>query len=116
MPLVFEASSVKGTFFPRFFKNNMFRFKPANTLSVVDELKKFLILFLIKFQVSILNEHYHLLVKLSCKSACENLDVLCMPFAANIAIVIVVIVAAIITAFLYIHASAVHQHTLSRSQ
>jgi len=38
-----------------------------------------------------LNESPHLLVKLSCKSACENLDVLCLPFAANIAAVIVVI-------------------------
>jgi len=49
-----------------------------------------------------LNESHHLLVKLSCKSACENLDVLCMPFAANIAVVIVVIVAAIVIAYLYL--------------
>jgi len=61
-------------------------------------------LFLTKFQVSILNESHHLLVKLSCKSACENLDVLCMPFAPNIA---AVIVAAIMIAFLYLHASDV---------
>jgi len=39
-----------------------------------------------------------------------------MPFSANIEIVIVVIVAAIIIAFLYLHASDVHQHTLNRSQ
>ena len=73
-------------------------------------------LFLIKFQVSILNESHNLFVKLSCKSACENLDVLCMPFAANVAVVIVVIVAAIIIAFLYLDASDVHQHTLNRSR
>jgi len=54
-------------------------------------LKYFKSLFLIIVQVSILNESHHLLVKLSCKSACENLDVLCMHFAANIAAVIVVI-------------------------
>jgi len=55
-------------------------------------------------------------VKLSCKSACENLNVLCMPFAANIAVVILVIVAAIVIAFLYLHASDVHQHTFNRSR
>jgi len=38
---------------------------------------------------------------------------LCMPFAANIA---VVIVAAIMIAFLYLHASDVHQHTFNRSR
>jgi len=31
--------------------------------------------FLVKFQASILDESRHLLVKVSCKSACENLDV-----------------------------------------
>jgi len=31
MPLVFEASSMKVHFSRAFFKNNMFRFKPANT-------------------------------------------------------------------------------------
>jgi len=36
-----------------------------------------------------------------------------MPFAANIA---VVIVAAIMIAFLYLHTSDVHQHTLNRSR
>jgi len=69
-----------------------------------------------KFQVSILNESHHLLVQLSCNSACENLDVLCMPFAVNIAVVIVVIVAAIVIAFLYLPASDVHQHTFNRSR
>jgi len=38
-----------------------------------------------------LNESHHLFVKLSCKSACENLDVLYMLFATNTAAVIVVI-------------------------
>ena len=79
-----------------FFLNNRFRFKPTNTLSIFVELKNFKRLFLIKFQVSILNERHHLLVNPSCKSACENLDVLCLPFATNIAVLIVVIVAAII--------------------
>jgi len=80
------------------FLNNIFRFKPANTLSIFVELKNFKSSFLIKFQVSILNESHHLLVKPSCKSAGENLDVLCMP-SANIAVVIVVSVAAIMIAF-----------------
>jgi len=39
-----------------------------------------------------------------------------MPFAANIAVVILVIVAAIVIAFLYLHASDVHQHTFNRSR
>ena len=94
----------------------MFRFKPANTSSIFDELKNFKSLFLIKFQVSILNESHYLLVKLSCKSACESLDVLCMSFAANIAVVIVVIVAAIMIAFSYLHASDAHQHRFNRSR
>jgi len=113
MPLVFEASSMKGAFFSRFFLNNMFRFKPANTQSIFVELKYFKSLFLIKFQVSILNGSHHLLVKLSCKSACENLDVLYMPFVANIA---VVIMAAIMIALLYLHASDVHQHRFNQSK
>jgi len=52
------------------------------------------------------DENHHLLVKLSCKSACENLDVqnLQYAYAANVA---VVIVAAIMIAFLYLHASGV---------
>ena len=43
--------------------------------SIFVKLKKFLSSFLVKFQASILDESHHLLVKLSCKSACENLDV-----------------------------------------
>ena len=69
-----------------------------------------------KFQVFILHESHHLLVKLSRNSACEYLDVLCMPFAGNIAVVIVVIVPAIMIAFLYLPASDVHQHTFNRSR
>jgi len=107
---------MKGAFFSRFFKNNLFRFKPANTQSIFVALKNFKSLFLIKFQVSILNESHYLLVKLPCKSACENLDVLCMPFAASIAVVIVVIVVAIMIAFLYLHASDVHQHRFDRGR
>jgi len=69
-----------------------------------------------KLQVSILNESQHLLAQLSCNSACENLDVFCMPFAENIAVVIAVIVAAVVIAFLYLPASDVHQHTFNRSR
>jgi len=39
-----------------------------------------------------------------------------MPFAVNIAVVIVVIVAAVVIAFLYLPASDVHQHTFNRSR
>jgi len=39
-----------------------------------------------------------------------------MPFAANIVVVTVVTVAAIMIAFLYLHASDVHQHTFNRSR
>jgi len=70
----------------------------------------------VKFQVSTLDDSHHLLEKLSCNSACENLDLLCMPFAANSAVVIVVIAAAIVIAFLYLSASDVHQHTFNRSR
>jgi len=98
------------------FLNNMFIFKPPNTQPIFVELKSFKSLFLMKFQVSILNESHHLLVQRSCNSACENLDVLCMPFAVNIAVVIVVIVTAIVIAFLYLPASDVRQHMFNRSQ
>ena len=66
-----------------------------------------------KFQVSTLDDSHYLLENLSCNSACENLDLLCMTFAANSA---VVIVAAIAIAFLYLPASDVHQHTFNRSR
>jgi len=39
-----------------------------------------------------------------------------MPFAANIAVINVVIVAAFMIAFLYLHVSDVHQHTFKRSR
>jgi len=38
-----------------------------------------------------MNESHHLLVKLSCKSDCENVNVLCMHLAANFAAVIAVV-------------------------
>ena len=61
-------------------------------------------------------------MKLSWKSACENLDALCMPFAVSLLRLTLqlslrsLIVAAIIIAFLYLHASDVHQHTFKRSR
>jgi len=75
MPLVFQASSIDGEFSGAIFLNNMFRFKPTNTYSIFVELKNFESWCLVKFQASILDESHHLLVKLSCKSACENIDV-----------------------------------------
>jgi len=56
------------------FLNNMFIFKPTNRKSAFIESASFKSLFLVKFQVSTLDENQHLLVKLSCQSACENLD------------------------------------------
>ena len=64
MPLVFKESSIKGAFFWRFFLKNC----------VQIELTGFKSLFLVKFQASTLDQNHHLLVKVSCESACENLD------------------------------------------
>jgi len=51
------------------------------------------------------------------KSRCFMYAYCSIPFEANIAVVIVsLIVAAIIIAFLYLHASDVHQHTFKRSR
>jgi len=58
-------SSIKGTLFWAFLLNNTVYF---------IELTKFKSLFLVKFQASVLAKSHHLLVKLSCKSACENID------------------------------------------
>jgi len=57
--------------FPEYFG---FRFKPTNKKSLFIELAIFKSLFLVKFQASNLVESHHLLVKLSCKNPCENLD------------------------------------------
>jgi len=81
----------------------MFIFKPTKRKSAFIELTSFKSLLLVKFQVSTLDESQHLLVKLSCESACENLDAisarsaLCF-FSANIAVEQEVIVAAIVIA------------------
>jgi len=65
MPLVFKVSSIRDTYFWGFFLNNTVYF---------IEFTKFKSLFLVKFQASILAKSHHLLIKLSCKSACENID------------------------------------------
>ena len=75
MLFVFEASSIKRAFFWHFFFwIILFTFKPANGNFVFLELTRFKSLFLVNFQVSTLNESHHILVKLSCKSAWDNLD------------------------------------------
>jgi len=69
------ALSMKGAFFWRFFWIIMFRFKPANREFIFIELTSFISLLLAKFQASTLGVKSHQwLVKLSCKSAFENLD------------------------------------------
>jgi len=58
-------------YFPEYF---VFRFKPTNKKSLFVGLASFKSLFLVNFQASNLVENHHLLVKHSCKNACENLD------------------------------------------
>jgi len=43
-------------------------------MSIFIELTSFKSVFLVKFQASTLDQSHHMLVKLSCESACENLD------------------------------------------
>jgi len=75
MPIDFKASSTKCAFFWRFFFwIIVFVSKPTKRKPAFIELTSFKSLFLGKFQVSTLDENQHLLVKLSCESACENLD------------------------------------------
>jgi len=75
-------------------------------------------LFLVKFQASALNESVRLLVKLSCKSAFENLDAararaaICF-FATNIAVDQEVIVVVIVISRLYLHAADGNQHKVN---
>jgi len=52
----------------------VFRFEPEKKMSIFIEVASLKSLYLVKFQVSTLDESNHLLVKLSFKSACENLD------------------------------------------
>jgi len=64
------------------------------------ELTSFKSLFLLKFQDSTSDQSHHLLVKLSCKNGCKNLDVISagstsMFFEANVVIEEEIIVAAI---------------------
>jgi len=74
----------------------------------------------VKFEASTLDVSHHLLVTLSCKSTCENSDdtlqALQHAFAAIIAVVQQVIVDAITIAFIYLHDSDRHRHTLNRSR
>ena len=92
------------------FLNNMFIFKATNRKSAFIESASFKSLFLVKFQVSSLDESQHLLVKLSCESACENLDAiiprsaLCF-FPTNIAVEQDVIVAVICDCALFIYST-----------
>ena len=65
MPLVFKVLSIKGTYFWAFLLND--------TVYLI-EFTKFKSLCLVNFQASVLAKSHHLLVKLSCKSACENID------------------------------------------
>ena len=76
MPLVFQkTSSTKcALFWHLFFWIVLFWFNPANRKSAFIELTSFKSLFLVNFQISTLNESHHFLVKLSCKSVCENND------------------------------------------
>jgi len=69
----------------------MFRFKWANRTSTFSELTSFKSLFSVKFQAPTLDVSHHLLLHLSCKSACENRDAFkskscCMLFATTIAV------------------------------
>ena len=50
------------------------------------------------------------------KSRCFERKICSMTFTANIAVEQEVIVAAITIAFLYLHASDVHQHSFNRSR
>jgi len=76
-------------------------------------------LFLVKFQASALDESHHLLIKLSCKSACDNLDAI----SANLQYAFVQPILQLSKKswwpllrlhFLYLHTSDVHQ-TYTRS-
>ena len=81
----------------------MFVFKPTKRTFALIELTSFKSLFLVKFQVSTLNESQHLVVNLSCQSVCENLDAISARsapwiFSANIAVEQDAIAAAIVIA------------------
>jgi len=88
----------------------MFIFNSTKRNSAFIKLTSFKSVLLVKFQVSTLHESQHLLVKLSCESACENLDALSaiciMFFSANIAAEQGVIVAAIVIALCLFTAQA----------
>jgi len=82
MLLVFKALSTKRAFVWRIFSwtITVFRFKPAYKVCFHwnEEFWKF---FSVKFQVSTSDQSHHLLVKLSCKSACENLNAISARYA-----------------------------------
>jgi len=58
----------------------MFRVKLTNRKSFFIALTGFKSLFLVKFQASTVDQTHHFLVKLSCESACENLDTISQVF------------------------------------
>jgi len=87
----------------------VFRLESENKKSIFIEVESFKNLHLVKFQVSTLDESNHLLVKLFCKTTCENLDAISERYAAcfftaNIAVEQEVIVASIVLAlFIFAH-------------
>jgi len=82
----------------------MFRFKPANTKSIFVEVPSFYFGWKPPFsRKTLMQERLW-------KSQCFKCKICGMTFAANIAVEQVVMVAAIMIVFLYLHASDVHQH------
>jgi len=73
-------------------------------------------LYLVKFQDSTLDDH--LLVKLSCKSSCENIDAISAQSAVCLLQPMLHLIKkpswpTLCLRFLYLHACDVHQHTRS---
>jgi len=124
MPLVFKISSIKCAFFWHFFFwIILFRFKPANIKSDFVELTSFKSLFLVNFQVYTLNESQHFLLKLSCKSVCENLDAMFVSARYAVCFFLPILQLSEESSWpslwlrlLYLYASDVHQHTFNRSR
>jgi len=96
----------------------VFRFEPENKTSIFIELASLKSLYLVKFQVSTLDESHYLLVKLSCKSACDNLDARSVRYAVCFLQPIFHLIKksswpTLFLRFLYLHAFDVHQHIRS---
>jgi len=78
-------------------------------------------LFLVKFLTSTLDQSHHLLVKISCKNACENLDAVSAKSAVFFLQPILQLskkssCPPLWLRFLYLHASDVHKHKFNRSR